>query len=128
MKKVLLVIVVILPFIMNGCYYDNFGEVNPVVQDSCIVPDTVSYANDIAPIITSSCGPGNANCHSGAGVGAPLGSYVALTSEIANESDFMDRINRTTTSDKWMPKDLPKLTDCKIQKIQRWIDQGQRDN
>ena len=56
----------LIPLIWSGCYYDNLEEIslaNKTGNDSCIVPDTVSYAADIQPILNSRCGSGDATCH-----------------------------------------------------------------
>lgn len=134
MKKLMLIAAIAAPAFLSGCYYDNFGEINPVLTDTvCVIPDTVSFSNDIQPIINSTCGVGDNNCHSGNNsTGSGLGNYTDVAASISDETPekTMKRLRHDTSIDpaKWMPKNAAKLSDCKIDKIQKWIDQGLQNN
>jgi ABC-type transport system substrate-binding protein len=92
---------------------------------------TVSYANDIAPILGSRC----TNCHGGDRVeeGLNLKTYESLiagsdngtviTPGDANNSLLVDMLKTNK-----MPKRGPKLTPPQVQLIIDWINQGALNN
>ncbi|MFM7729106.1 MAG: hypothetical protein ACKO7B_20580, partial [Flavobacteriales bacterium] len=50
---------------LSGCYYDNFEELNAAeLLKPCDTSGTMSFQNDIQPILTSRCGTDNSSCHS----------------------------------------------------------------
>lgn len=133
MRKIIVALLFVSPLLFHGCYYDNFAEIHPVVQDTCIVPDTVSFTGNIMPIFNSTCGTGNSACHkNNTSDGLGLANYadVITTIQDASVTKFLKRINHDPTIDPatWMPKGAPKLSDCNISKIQKWFDQGQQNN
>ena len=129
MKKYFLAIFIISG--LSACYYDNLEELHPQIAP-CTVPDTVSYTNDIAPIMTNSCGATDMGCHntSGATSGYGLNSHLELTTTVDN-TEFLKVIKHdpSINSSKWMPKgSSAKIDDCSIQKIENWINQGMQNN
>lgn len=141
MKK-LIPLLFLIPLVWSGCYYDNLEELslsNKTGNDSCIVPDTVSYAADIQPILNSRCGSGDVACHDASNAisgGGSSGSFVNYSDsyETINDRgpvDFMQRVNHDPgiSSSKYMPKGTSaKIEACSIQKLQKWIDQGLQNN
>ena len=132
MKKLIFIALFALPF-LNGCYYDNFNEIHPIVSDTCIIADTVSFSNDIQPIMNQSCGTSNSACHlSNASTGLGLANYTLVIGNIqdATVASFLSRIKHDNgvSPAKWMPKDGIKISDCDISKIEKWIAQGQLNN
>ncbi len=132
MKKLIFIALFALPF-LNGCYYDNFTEVHPILNDTCIVRDTVSFSGDILPIMNQSCGTSNSGCHKdNSSIGLGLADYGMVTNNIqdATISVFLQRINHDSGINpaKWMPQGGIKISDCDISKIQKWINQGQLNN
>jgi nitrate/TMAO reductase-like tetraheme cytochrome c subunit len=79
-------------------------------------PDTISYANDIAPMMTQYC----TSCHK------PNATYPDLTS-YANVSAHSSSVLADIKSG-YMPQGMPKLADSLIQKFQCWINQGKNNN
>lgn len=84
----------------------------------------VSYSTFVAPVLKTNC----VGCHSGA---APSGN-ISLTSHAAVQSlAFNGRLLGAIT---WafgyqpMPKGTNKLSDCKINKIKAWINDGAQNN
>lgn len=77
----------------------------------------VSYATDIAPIITRSCSP----CHFPAeGKKEPLNTYEAVKDHV---SDILTRVQLPVTDMKYMPfkgKKAP-LTEAEIQLMKDWV-------
>lgn len=122
---------------LAACNYDNFEEIHPSTPGgtSCVIPDTVSYATNIQPILNASCGSNDNGCHDASnsinlGGNGSLADHAGTVETIADDgiTQFMGRIRQTVAQSKWMPKGGGKLDDCSIDKIQRWIDQGQLNN
>jgi hypothetical protein len=130
MKKYFLAVTLIA--MITGCYYDNIDELHPNIGP-CVVPDTISYANDIVPIMTNSCGATDFGCHntsSNSTSGWGLNSHLELTNTVDN-TEFLKVIKHDPSIDagKWMPKgSSSKIDDCSIQKIENWINQGMQNN
>lgn len=127
MHKFIKPAVVICMFSLSACYYDNLEELH-IGENTCTVPDTSSYSLHVAPIMTASCGTSNSGCHE------------TRTSEnknvgLANYNDVVDAIGKKLMSAithdgnaSEMPKGGGKLSDCHIETIQKWIDQGAQNN
>ena len=103
---------------LSSCYYDNVEYLYP--QDPDCDTTNVTFSNDVMPVISASC----TGCHSGS---APAGNirlsnYDEIVS-VANNGSLMGTIKHESG---WspMPKNGNKLSDCKIQKIDRWILDG----
>lgn len=127
MKKLLFIALLAFPF-LNGCYYDNFSEIHP--NSICNLPDSVSYARDIMPILSASCGTGNASCHNSrpTGGGKNLTDFQSVVTDSQDSTSyFIDRIKHSASLPSGinpMPKGGEKLSDCDISKIERWISQN----
>lgn len=125
MKKFLLPLCLML---MAGCYYDkedalypnpsNGGGNNPVPCDTV----NMTYTNSIKPIFEQYCNM--AGCHDAItkSSGHNLTTYAGtkpgvlsgkLLGSVKQEPGYFP-----------MPKDLPKLSDCDIAKIEAWINAG----
>ena len=114
---------------LTSCYYDTEEELYP--DSGSVVCDTisVSYTNDIVPIMNSKCStPG---CHAGANAaaGIPLETYAGVKEYIdADKARFISSIiwdgNAST-----MPKGAStKMIDCNINTIKAWINSGYPNN
>jgi mono/diheme cytochrome c family protein len=107
---------VILIAAAEGCAYAK----KDVVQVPCVISDTVSYAKDIAPIISSNC----FSCHSPASntSGILLDSYDAL--KFWAENGYLYGTISHGVGYRPMPDGGGKLNDCTIGIIKKWIDKG----
>lgn len=108
-------------FVLSGCFYDVEEVLYP--GEECN-PVNVSYSSDIQPIFVRTCFV----CHSAS---ARLGDvsledfnevliYVnrgSLVGSINHESGYIP-----------MPENAPKLPACDIQKIEKWVEEGSRNN
>ena len=114
-------------FSLQGCYYDNEEELYPATTE-CITAD-MSFAKDVWPVINASC----TGCHSGANPsgGIKLENYadVSGASQInpGNYGSLYGVISHASGNSP-MPKNSDKLPDCTISQIKAWIDQGAQDN
>ena len=65
MKKVFSLLIIAASF-LSACYYDNFKELNPFIEEAvCDTASskTISFAAQVVPILQNQCGTGNAICH-----------------------------------------------------------------
>lgn len=133
MKKILIVAATFLPLLFTGCYYDNFGEINPNIDNTCTVPDTVSFSKDVKKILDTSCGTSDGGCHS-SGTSRSFDNYSSVISTFTNASSedrsVLKRIKHdpSLSSSLWMPSSTVKIDTCNINKIEKWITQGQQNN
>ncbi len=129
--KYFIAIGVVIAFI-SSCYYDNIDELHPAAAP-CDTTSTVSFAQDILPIMIHSCGGQDASCHNSASTqsGYGLGNYADVLTSYNNNSVFLETITHSATinSSRWMPKGTTaKIDDCSIYKITAWIDAGLPQN
>jgi uncharacterized membrane protein len=101
----------------------NQGALNNECEGDCDTNAT-SFSADIYPIIKNNC----QGCHSG---GSPSGG-VSLTNytEInayASSGVLYGTINHEAGYSP-MPQGLPKLEDCKVTQVRKWIEEGALDN
>jgi uncharacterized membrane protein len=92
---------------------------------------TVSFANDIQPLLESRC----VNCHGGNKTekGLSLNSYDAVMAgsengPVATADDAANSSLAKMVSSGKMPKRGPKLTPDQVQLIVDWINQGAKNN
>lgn len=87
-------------------------------------PDNFTFNADIWPLININC----KNCHSGSKPAGDISleDYNAIKTAVDN-GRLYGSVARLTGFQA-MPKDLPKLTDCNINQIKNWIDNGALQN
>ena len=125
MKNLLSIILII--FFFSSCYYDNVDEFHP---EAGLIPDcnpdttAVTYTKDIQPLLAANCGTEN-SCHN-ANASPSLISLATFDDEVAYEStgQLLCSVTHDPCTTHPMPKDGGKLSDCKINKIKAWINQG----
>jgi hypothetical protein len=123
MRKLIIAAATILA--LGGCYNDKYEELYPLGSVVCDT-NVVTYAADIKPILDSKCS--TTGCHDAV---TASGSYdftahsgvqpAALNGKIAGSINW-------TTGFSAMPQAQPKLSQCDIDKITRWINQGAPNN
>ncbi|MDW3649420.1 MAG: hypothetical protein R8P61_20290 [Bacteroidia bacterium] len=108
--------------LFTACAYRS-GEDN-IVPGGCNTPATVSYLNDVLPVLQSSC----LGCHDAAGNagGIVFDTYNGLKTIVDNGS-FQGAINHDAGWEP-MPRNASKLPDCTLESIQAWIDDGAPEN
>ena len=85
MKKLIMVAGIILLF--GSCYNDKYEELYPTTKTVTCDTTTVSYARDVAPIITAKCNIAG-GCHDAAGLavsGYDFTTYTGLQSAATTE-------------------------------------------
>jgi cytochrome c5 len=115
MKKSLAVLVVLL-FLVEGCYYDSMEALNPAngYVSPCDATQAAVYSGAIKTIINYNC----LSCHNAsyAGGGVLLDSYDQLKKYAVN-GKLMNSINRVSNP---MPPTTA-LASCQTDKIKLWI-------
>jgi hypothetical protein len=119
--------VVTLLNILNTSCTKNKSEDILIKASQCDSVKTISYKNDIQPILNSNCGA-QAGCHSNgsASGGVKLESWQGAN-EVATSGLLMKAI-RHETGVSAMPKDASKLDNCYIAIIAKWVRNGSLNN
>ena len=122
MKKLFFLSAVLALF--SSCYNDSeealYGE-------NYCDSDVMSYVDNIEPIITANC----TSCHSGETPSASLNldSFDAVKLSALNTTNdgLINRVERLEGESGAMPTNY-RLTQCQIDQINSWIDQGALNN
>lgn len=119
MKKLIIVLSVAVVAIIS-CKKDNAEDTfpTPVTCDT----SNVTFSGVVLPIIQAKCT--NGSCH-GTGATFNLTTYAGLE-EVASHGKLLPAINHT--GPKPMPDGQPKLDDCTIAKITKWVNDGAPNN
>ncbi len=120
----ILVIIISLTF-FSSCYYDKeellYGSSNAPCTDTTGV---VSYAQKVAPMFQQYCySCHNSNFPSGNIV---MGTY-ASDKAIAQNGKLMGSITHASGFSP-MPQGMPKMSNCQIAVVKKWIDSGILNN
>jgi hypothetical protein len=128
MKKVFSLLIIAASF-LSACYYDNFKELNPFIEEAVcdtVSTTTISFASQVVPILQNQCSTGSAGCHS-SNSGRDLSAHSAVINTYTAA--------KLLSSIKWdgnasqMPKSSgAKIDDCSIKTIELWINQGKLNN
>ncbi len=107
---------------LTSCYYDNEEDLYP--QNRLCATDSMSYANDILPVLNAQC----LSCHSAAAQqgGVDMEGYTSVKKYVDNQKFVRSVKHDAGTSP--MPKNSDKLDACTIAKIEAWINQGALNN
>ncbi len=131
MKKGLLIAAAFMLIAAAGCYNDKYDQL--YVTPATVTCDTtaVSYSTTIAPIISANCNIAG-GCHNTSGAatsGYDFTTYAGLL-QVASYDYIITDINGTPSSSRHhaMPLNLPKISQCDINQITAWVDQGAHDN
>lgn len=122
MKYLLIGFVIAIGLFNSSCYYDNAEDLYPELSE-CLT-DSMSYAQDILPILNFHC----MGCHSAAANqgGVTMEGYAAVKNYVDNESFLKSIQHQSGVSP--MPKNQDQLEECTIKKVAAWIEQGALDN
>lgn len=128
MRRTFILLPVILLAMLSSCYYNNEQDLYPPGSENC---DTTNFtfSETIFPIISANC----IECHSG---GSPLGirlleDYNTISAAgqipVGQNGSLYGAISHNAAN-KPMPWNRPKLSDCNIIKVKKWIDAGTPNN
>lgn len=122
-SKLLLVVLVGL---VTGCFYDNEETLYGQVNTTCDLSN-VTFAASVKPILQASC----LSCHSNSnasssGGGIRLQDYADVQTQAKN-GKLMGTVKHASGYQQ-MPLGGGKLSDCEINTLQKWIDNGTLNN
>ncbi|MEX2232110.1 MAG: hypothetical protein WD824_08120 [Cyclobacteriaceae bacterium] len=116
--------VMFLSVVLFGCYNDTEEQLygSPVCN-----PEDVTFSFDVVPILSNNCYA----CHSQANApanaaGIVLEGYEKIKVAVENGL-LMESITHGPDASP-MPKNAPRLSDCKINTIRKWIEDGALNN
>lgn len=106
---------------LSSCYYDNEEELYEYYnQQNICDTSTVSFTNDIMPMIQGNCITG---CHVAGGTGSGIfENYAEVKAKVDNGS----MNNRVVVTQDMPPSSA--LTPCQIQQMEAWILNGAPNN
>ena len=118
------IILVLISVWIISCVNHNL-ETSDIPPISCDTIRTVSFNNDIKPIITSNCAIGSGTCHNG-GNGPELDWRV-----FQNFHDHASEVKRRVTLPSNDPDKMPRIGQLTFEQIQLmvcWVEQGANNN
>jgi len=109
--------------LLASCFYDNEATLYPQ-SANCDPTALVTFSADILPLLNGRCN----GCHAGTSPsgGIKLDTYPEVMKYV-NNGRLMGSIEHASGFSP-MPKNGGKMTACKIQEIQSWIDAGAQNN
>lgn len=117
-----------LSVLFSSCYYDNEDSLYPPLPDGVEVCELeeISYSMVIMPIMEASCT--TPDCHAGniPADNLDLTSYAEVK-KIADNGKLFGVVAHLAGFSK-MPRNANKLSDCQINQIDNWIQQGAQNN
>lgn len=126
MRLLLSTLFVIVLTVLASCYYDKeellYGTgTNAPCTDTT---GTVSYAQKVAPLLQQYC----YSCHTGSfpSGNVLMGTYAA-DKALGQNGKLYGTINYSAGFSP-MPKGMPKMSNCQIAVIKKWIDSGMLNN
>lgn len=106
------------------CTKDKTEPIVTPPLDSATCIDTVSFNNEILPLIVQNCSA--SGCHGGSSSagGYSLENYANISTNASQITSVIKHEQGVTA----MPAGAPKLADSLIQKFECWVVQGKLDN
>lgn len=118
MKKISCLLFVVAGLAISSCNKDK-------VEDQVVdCPNEISYASDIATILSTSCN--TAGCHNAAS--GASGYIFENHSQVSDNAAIILNVIRHEAGFSPMPKNGAKLSDDQINKVACWIQQGKLNN
>ncbi|WP_207431442.1 c-type cytochrome [Sabulibacter ruber] len=120
-----LLVVTLLFSLVVSCKDDKEEDITPnnPQQQQCDT-NAVTYSNTVASIISSNC----LSCHSAAmASGGVILDTHSRVKQLADNGKLMGVITHANGFPA-MPQGGPKLSDCNIAKIKKWVDAGAPNN
>jgi cytochrome c5 len=126
MKSRISILIILSLFFIPACVYNNEEKLYSDTPSFCNL-ENVTYSATIKPILQASC----YSCHSNAnstekGAGLRLENFADLQIQVKN-GRLMGAV-RHEKGFSAMPDGGGKLTDCQINQLQKWIDNGRLNN
>lgn len=130
MKKLLMIAGVAVLISTLGCYNDKYDKLYVTPPNTVCDTTAMSFTNNILPILNANCNIAG-GCHNTSGKSVSQFDFTTYP-DVKTEAtiDIMvNDINGTPSSRHHaMPLNLPKISQCDINQITAWINQGALDN
>lgn len=124
MKQVIIIFMTFL-FVIAGCYYDNKEYLYPELPGSCDTSQ-VSFSLTVKPVLQTYCYTCHSNTTYQIGNNIKLENYADVKIAVDNGS-----LNGSIAHLKGfspMPKGGGKLSNCNLDQIKSWINQGAKND
>jgi cytochrome c5 len=107
-----------------ACSSDNEEDVAPQPQPQPCDTENVTFAETVTPILSANC----YSCHSTSV--ATAGIVLDTHAGVKKQADNGSLIGTITHAAGFtpMPQGGAKLSDCNIEKIKKWVEDGAEDN
>ncbi len=114
--------------VLNACYYDNFEKLNPyILTNDCDTAGTISFSQTIRPILQNNCTNGGCHTANQPDGGYTLDHYAGVTA-VASSGQLYDAITWSGGASPMPKNSSSKISDCNIESIRKWIQQGALNN
>jgi Cytochrome C oxidase, cbb3-type, subunit III len=109
-----------------GCTKENEEKLSNSTGTPTCKTDSMSYSNNVVPIMQSYCFSCHGNGNTGGSGGINLEGYNNLKPYVDNGK----LVGNITHAPGYvpMPYGQPKMPDCEINQIVAWVDQGAKNN
>jgi len=126
MKRITKAFIILLIAILTGCYYDNEETLYTQVSTTCDLAN-VTFTATVKPILQASC----LSCHSNSkannsGGGIKLENFADVQTQAKN-GKLMGTVKHSSGFQA-MPLGGGMISDCEINQLQKWIDNGILNN
>jgi len=112
----------ILVLSLNSCTKESAEPI-----DACETPATVSFSDDIVPLLESSCA--YSGCHTVAFASGDFTAYAGVAEKASGGSLLARVVNVKDMPPSYAPDDKPQeLSSCDIELFNSWIEAGFPDN
>ncbi len=126
MKRKLIVpaIALLTAMFFSSCYYDKADILYPSSGTGCDTVLAVSYSQQVVPMLAQQC----YSCHTGSSPsgGILMGTY-ATDKALADNGKLYGTISYASGYSP-MPEGAPKMSDCQLAIIKKWIDASAPNN
>lgn len=109
---------------LSSCYYDIQEDIHPELASQVCDTTVANYSTQIKTIMQNNC----SSCHSTASAsgGIITDTYPDLK-RIADNGTLVGSVSHAAGF-RAMPQNLPKLSSCNIQLIEKWVREGAQNN
>lgn len=109
--------------LLTSCYKDNEEDLYPAT--TCDLT-TVTYAGTMKPLMQGNCSMSGCHDNATASANIRLEDYAGLKA-IATSGQLAGAINHSSGFSA-MPKNAAKLSQCQLDQVKKWVDDGALNN
>jgi hypothetical protein len=105
----------------EGCYYDNFTELHPILTSTvCDTTKVMSFSADIVPVLNNSCGTNN-SCHSSSNTSrVDLSTYSGVAA-VATNGQLVSSVTWDGSVSNMPQGSSVQISVCDQTKIKKWV-------